>query len=123
MATVRLLLHVMLAGVYVFLTSVTLLVQLTSSDLTLMGGGVLTLLGAWAGASSTLRTKESLYAAAAGVGLLLLLALRGYTYNLVVTFWILVVMVPLSLTLWLVVAWRRWSEVAEEEAHTLRATH
>lgn len=121
MATVRLLLHVMLAGVYVFLTSVTLLMQLTSSDLTLMGGGVLTLLGAWAGASSTLRTKESLYAAAAGVGLLLLLALRGHTYNLVVTFWILVVMVPLSLTLWLVVAWRRWSDEAEE-AQPLRAT-
>ena len=49
-------LHVMLAGVYVFLTSVTLLVQLAGPELSLLGVGLLTLLGAWAGASSTLRT-------------------------------------------------------------------
>lgn len=65
-------LHVVLAGVYLFFTSVTLLVQLGTSNLTFLGAGVLMLTGAWAGASSTLRTKESLYAAAAGRRLQLL---------------------------------------------------
>ncbi len=115
-------LHVMLAGVYVFLTSVTLLVQLAGPELSLLGVGVLTLLGAWAGASSTLRTHESLFAAAAGVGLLLLLALRGNAFNYWMNVWIIVVMVPLSLGVWAVVAWRRASEEAPE-AHSLRATH
>ena len=115
-------LHVMLAGVYVFLTSLTLLVQLAAPELSLVGVGVLTLLGAWAGASSTLRTKESLYAAAAGVGLMLLLALRGNAFSTWMNVWITVVMVPLSLSVWAVVAWRRTSEEAEE-AHELRATH
>ena len=115
-------LHVMLAGVYVFLTSLTLLVQLAGPELSILGVGVLTLLGAWAGASSTLRTKESLSAAAAGVGLMLLLALRGNAFSTWMNVWIIMVMVPLSLTVWAVVAWRRASEEAEE-AHTLRATH
>lgn len=115
-------LHVMLAGVYVFLTSVTLLVQLAGPELSLLGVGVLTLVGAWAGASSTLRTQESLFAAAAGVGSLLLLALRGTAFNYWMNVWIIVVMVPLSLGVWAVVAWRRASEEAQE-AHPLRATH
>lgn len=114
-------LHVMLAGVYVFLTSLTLLVQL-AGPVSFVGVAVLTLLGAWAGASSTLRTKESLFAAAAGVGLLLLLALRGTAFSSWMNVWITTVMVPLSLSVWAVVAWRRASEEAEE-AHTLRATH
>lgn len=115
-------LHVMLAGVHVFLTSLTLLVQLAGNDSSLLGAGVLTLLGAWAGASSTLRTRESLSAAAAGVGLMMLLALRGSAFSTWMNVWILGVMVPLSLGVWAVVAWRRASEEAEE-AQPLRATH
>ena len=112
----------MLAGVYVLFTSLTLLVQLAGPELSFLGVAVLTLLGAWAGASSTLRTKESLSAAAAGVGLMLLLALRGNAFSSWMNVWITVVMVPLALCVWAVVAWRRASEEAEE-AHTLRATH
>jgi hypothetical protein len=123
MSTVRLLLHVMLAGVYVFLTSVTLLFQLASSNVTLTGTGVLTLVGAWAGASSTLRTKESLYLAAGGVALLLLLALRGTAFNFYVNVWILLVMVPLSICVWAVVAWRRWSDEHEGDVQTWRPIH
>lgn len=122
MSTVRLLIHVLLAGVYVFLTSLTLLVQLGSSELTVTGLAVLTLLGAWAGASSTLRTRESLYAAGAGVSLLLLLAIRGGAFNVFVNLWILFGMVPLAASVWLVVAWRRWADGADEP-QTLRATH
>src|SRR4051812_31735390 len=122
MSTVRLFIHVLLAGVYVFLTSLTLLVQLASSDLTLTGLALLTLLGAWAGASSTLRTAESLYAAAAGVGTLLLLTLRGGSFNSFVNLWILFAMIPLATAVWLVVAWRRWSDEAPRP-QTLRATH
>ncbi len=122
MSTVRLLIHVLFAGVYVFLTSLTLLVQLASSDLTITGLALLTLLGAWAGASSTLRTRESLYGSAAGIGLLLLLAVRGGTFNVFVNLWILFFMVPLAATVWLVVAWRRWAD-EPEAGQTLRATH
>ena len=121
MPTLRLLLHVALAGVYVFLTSLTLLVQLASSDASVMGMGILTLMGAWAGASSTLRTRESLIAAGAGVGLLTLLALRGHAFNFYVNLWVGVVMVPLAVMLLLIVAWRRISD--DEEVQTLPATH
>jgi hypothetical protein len=113
--------HVALAGVYVFLTSLTLLVQLSSSDVTLTGLGVLTLVGAWAGASSTLRTKESLVAAGGGVAMLTLLALRGQAFNFYVNLWIGFVMVPLALALLMVVAWRRFSD--DDEVQTLPATH
>jgi hypothetical protein len=121
MPTVRFLLHVLFAGLHVFLTSVTLLVQWGSTGLTFAGVAVLTLLGAWAGASSTLRTKQSLLAAAFGVFLLLALALRGQ-FNFYLNLWVAVVMVPLSALVWLVVAWRHWSD-DPEEPHTLRATH
>ena len=122
MSRVRLLLHVALAGVHVFLTSLTLLFQLASSGVTMTGLGALTLVGAWAGASSTLRSKESLYAAAAGVALLMLLALRGAAFNFFVNVWILIVMVPLSISVWAVVAWRRWSDEVEAP-ESLRVTH
>ena len=112
MSTVRFLLHVLFAGTYVFLTSVTLPVQLASTDLTFAGMTVLTLLGAWAGASSTLRTAQSLGASAAGVFLLLALALRGQ-FNFHLNFWVAVVMVPLCATVWLIVAWRRWADDPE----------
>lgn len=117
----RLLLHVALAGTYVFLTSLTLLVQLASSDASVTGMGVLTLMGAWAGASSTLRTKESLIGAGGGVALLTLLAMRGHSFNFYVNLWIGVVMVPLAIALLMIVAWRRFSD--DEEAQTLPATH
>ena len=127
MSTVRLLIHVLLAGVYVFLTSLTLLVQLASSDRTFAGLAVLTLLGAWAGASSTLRSRQSLYAAGAGVVLLLLFGISGGVFNVYVNLWVLFGMVPLAASLWLVVAWRRWSDdtasKSAEGPHTLRATH
>ena len=110
MSTVRLLLHVLLAGVHVFLTSLTLLMQLGSAEPTLHGIAMLVLLGAWAGASSTLRTRQSLSAAAAGIGLLLLLALQGGSFNFFVNLWIVVVMVPLSISVWAIVAWRFWAE-------------
>jgi hypothetical protein len=121
MPTLRLLLHVALAGVYVFLTSLTLLVQLASSNVTVTGLGVLTLVGAWAGASSTLRTKESLLAAAGAIAALLALTLRGPWFNFYLTWWIAYAMVPLASTLWLLVAWRRFSD--DEEDQTLPATH
>ena len=107
---------------HVFLTSLTLLVQLGSVDTTVTGIGLLVLLGAWAGASSTLRTRQSLSAAAAGVGVLLLLALHGGSFNFVVNLWIAAVMVPLSICVWTLVAWRFWAE-EPAHAHTLRATH
>ena len=122
MSTIRFVLHVLLAGTYVFFTSVTLLVQWASSDCTLAGVILVTLLGAWAGASSTLRTKQSLVVAAAGVALMLLLALTGRAFNFYVNLWVLLVMVPLCTSLWLVVAWRRSSD-DPPAAHTLRATH
>ena len=53
---------------------------------------------------------------------MLLLALRGNAFNYWMNVWIIVVMVPLSLGVWAVVAWRRASEEAQE-AHPLRATH
>ena len=119
MSTVRFLLHVLFAGTYVFLTSVTLLVQLASTGVTFLGVAVLTLLGAWAGASSTLRTQKSLVAAAVGVLLLLALALRGQ-FNFYLNLWVAAVMVPIAATVWLLVAWRRWSD---EAPHTLPQTH
>ena len=122
MSTVRFLLHVLFAGTYVFLTSVTLLVQLASTGVTFTGVAVLTLLGAWAGASSTLRTKQSLVAAAVGVFLLLALAFRGQ-FNFFLNLWVAAVMVPLSALVWLIVAWRRWADDPEEERrHTSNAT-
>ena len=110
MSTLRLLIHVLLAGTHVFLTSLTLLVQWSSSDFTWTGMALLLLLGAWSGASSTLRTRESLVAAGAGIGVLLLLALHGQAFNFYVNVWVLLVMVPLSLAVWLIVAWRLASE-------------
>lgn len=121
MPTVRLFLHVALAGVYVFLTSITLLVQLASSNETVAGLVVLTLVGAWAGASSMLRTTWSLVAAGGGVALLTLFALSGIAFNFYVNLWIGLVMVPLAIVLLLLVAWRRFS--VDEEVQTLPATH
>lgn len=121
MPTLRLLLHVALAGVYVFLTSLTLLVQLASTGTTYTGMAVLTLVGAWAGASSTLRTKESLVGAAGAIALLLALTLRGPWFNFYLTWWIGYAMVPLASLLWLLVAWRRSSD--DDEVQTLPATH
>ncbi|MDP1829093.1 MAG: hypothetical protein Q8L48_37870 [Archangium sp.] len=121
MSTVRYLLHILLGGVHVFLTSLTLLVQLASTGTTFTGVATLTLLGAWAGASSTLRTKQSLITAAVGIALLLLLAVRGQ-FNFYLNLWVAAVMVPLSALLWLLVAWRRWGDDGDP-AHTLRATH
>ena len=110
MSTLRLMLHVLLAGVYVFLTSLTLLVQSMSAARTVGGGVLLLLLGAWAGASATLRSLPSLMAAGAGVSLLFLLAVSGGAFSFSVNFWVLTVMVPLAAGLWAVVAWRRFSE-------------
>lgn len=121
MPTLRLLMHVGLAGVYVCLTSLTLLAQLSSTNVTFTGLGLLTLVGAWAGASSTLRTKESLFAAAGGIALLMLLTLRGAWFNFYLNWWIGLVMVPLAMFLWLIVAWRRFSD--DEQVQTLPATH
>ena len=121
MSTVRLVLHVILAGVYVFLTSLTLLVEATSSARTAAGGLVL-LLGAWAGASSTLRSLPSLLAAGAGIVLLFLLAVRGGSFSFDVNLWVLTVMGPLAAGLWTVVAWRRLCE-SPARVHTFRATH
>lgn len=121
MSTVRYLLHILLGGLHVFLTSLTLLVQLASTGTTFGGVATLLLIGAWAGASSTLRTKHSLVTAAAGIALLLLLAMRGQ-FNFYLNLWVAVVMVPLSALLWLIVAWRRWCDDCDQ-THTLRATH
>lgn len=118
MRTCRLLLHVVLAGVYVFLTSVTVLAQLGSSNLTWSGLSVLVLLGAWAGASSTLRTATSLVAAAVGVTLQLAFAASGHFFNPYVGFWVLVVMTPLAFSLVGLVAWRRWADDAAHPART-----
>jgi hypothetical protein len=96
-------------------------VQLSSSDVSVMGLGVLTLVGAWAGASSTLRTRESLIAAGGGVALLTLLALRGQAFNFYVNLWVGLVMVPLAIALLMIVAWRRFSD--DDEVQTLPATH
>ena len=106
MPKLRLFLHVFFAGLHVFFTAVALLLQLSAPGLTLMGLGLLLLLGGWAGASSTLRTQESLTAAAAGIGLLFALGLRGDSFSFEVNVWVLAVMVPLSSALWAVVAWR-----------------
>ena len=106
MPLLRLCLHILFAGLHVFFTALALLLQISGPGLTVMGVGLLLLLGAWAGASSMLRTKQSLISAAAGIGLLFALALRGDSFSFEVNVWVLAVMVPLSLALWAVVAWR-----------------
>lgn len=112
MRTCRLLLHVMLSGVYVFLTSVTVLAQLTSSDLSWSGMSVLVLLGAWAGASSTLRTTTSLATAAVGATLQLALAASGHFFNHFVGLWVALIMTPLAFSLIGLVGWRKWADDA-----------
>lgn len=121
MSTLRLTLHVLLAGLYVFLTALTVMAQWSSSDGTLVGMVVLTLVGAWAGASSMLRTLPSLVAAGAGIGALTLLALAGGVFNHSLGLFILVVMVPLALGLFAVVAWRASVETNEPPRATLPA--
>lgn len=116
MPTLRLVLHVLLAGLYVFLTGLTLLLQLESSDLSLAGMVVLTLMGAWAGASAVLRSLPSLIAAGAGIGALALLALSGGLFNHYLRLFVLVVLVPLALVLWGVVAWRAAAETTPPAA-------
>lgn len=115
MRLVRLLFHVVLAGVYVFLTSVTLLVQLAASG-SGVGLALVLLLGAWAGASATLRTKASLSLAALGAVALALLAHGGQAFAPPVALWVQLVLVPLVGLLWAVVAWRRWVDDAPLEA-------
>ncbi len=55
-------LHVMLAWVYVFLTSLTLLVQLAGPELSLLGVGLLTLVVAWRRASEEAEETHELRA-------------------------------------------------------------
>ena len=120
MPTLRLTLHVLLAGLYVFLTSLMVPAQ-WSSDGSFAGVVVLTLVGAWAGASSMLRTMPTLIAAGAGIGAMFLFALAGGVFNHYLGLFILVVMVPLALSLWAVVAWRASAETNEPPRATLPA--
>ena len=121
MPTLRLTLHVLLAGVYVFLTALMVPAQWSDSAGSLTGVVVLTLVGAWAGASSMLRTMPSLIAAGAGIVAMLVLALAGNVFNHYLGLFILVVMVPLALSLWGVVAWRASAETNEPPRATLAA--
>ncbi|MFZ5446611.1 MAG: hypothetical protein ACOZQL_41875 [Myxococcota bacterium] len=105
MRLLRLIAHVTLAGVYVFLTSLTVLMQLLSGG-SWLGLFALLVVGGWAGASATLRTRGSLVFAGLAISGLFVLAKSSWCFATFVAFWVLLALVPLSLLLWVLVAWR-----------------
>lgn len=111
METLQRIVHVAVASLYVFLTSVTVLAQLVAEDP--LPGLVLTgLMGAWAGASATLRTRGSLVLAAVGAALLAVSsALPGVMHD-ALRVWVGAVMAPLAMVVWAVVVWRRATDEA-----------
>lgn len=98
--------HVLLAGLYVFLSSVTVLAQLLADD-SVVGLAVTGLMGAWAGASATLRTRGSLVLAALGAALLALLSVVPGVMHGALQVWVGGVLAPLAMVLWALVVWRR----------------
>lgn len=106
MATLQRVMHVLLAGLYVFLSSVTLLAQLLADD-SVVGLAVTGLMGAWAGASATLRTRGSLVLAALGAALLALLSVVPGVMHGALQVWVGGVLAPLAMVLWALVVWRR----------------
>ncbi|MGV3625370.1 MAG: hypothetical protein ACO1OB_31455 [Archangium sp.] len=106
METLQRIVHVALAGLYVFLTSVTVLAQLTAEE-SVVGLALTGLMGAWAGASATLRTRGSLILAAVGAATLALLSIFPGAMHDGLRFWVGAVMAPLAMLVWVVVVWRR----------------
>lgn len=106
MATLQRVMHVLLAGLYVFLSSVTVLAQLLADD-SVVGLAVTGLMGAWAGASATLRTRGSLVLAALGAALLALLSVVPGAMHGALQVWVGGVLAPLAMVLWALVVWRR----------------
>ncbi len=106
MATLQRVMHVLLAGLYVFLSSVTVLAQLLADD-SVVGLAVTGLMGAWAGASATLRTRGSLVLAALGAALLALLSVVPGVMHGALQVWVGGVLAPLAMVLWALVVWRR----------------
>ena len=109
MATLQRVMHVLLAGLYVFLSSVTVLAQLLADDsvVGLAVTGLTGLMGAWAGASATLRTRGSLVLAALGAALLALLSVVPGVMHGALQVWVGGVLAPLAMVLWALVVWRR----------------
>lgn len=106
MGTLQRIVHVMVASLYVFLTSLTVLAQLVNEES--MAGLALTgLMGAWAGASATLRTRGSLVLAALGAAALALLSIFPGAMHDSLRLWVGAVMAPLAMVVWVVVVWRR----------------
>lgn len=106
MATLQRVMHVLLAGLYVFLSSVTVLAQLLADD-SVVGLAVTGLMGAWAGASATLRTRGSLVLAVLGAALLALLSVVPGVMHGALQVWVGGVLAPLAMVLWALVVWRR----------------
>lgn len=106
MVALQRIVHVLVASVYVFLTSVTVLAQLIAED-SLVGLVLTGLMGAWAGASATLRTRGSLVLAAVGAAGLAVLSLLPGVMHDALRLWVGSVMAPLAMLVWLVVVWRR----------------
>ena len=109
MQSLRVTLHILLAGLYVFLSALTVMAE-WGGDGTIVGIVVLILVAAWAGASSMVRTLPSLIAAGAGIGALGLLSFAGDVFNHYLGLFVLVVLVPLGLSLLAVVTWRASAE-------------
>lgn len=105
MTSLQRIVHVLVASLYVFLTSVTVLAQLLAED-SAVGVFVTALMGAWAGASATLRTKGSVVLAAIGAASLALLAVVPGVLHESLRPWVGGVMAPLAMVLWVVVVWR-----------------
>jgi|GEM_PF-4123089 hypothetical protein len=108
--TLRLLLHITLAGLTVFVSALTAVVQLENSELSVLGLVLVVLLGAWAGASSMLRTWGSLMGAGVAATTLLVLALDGRSFNHYVNLFLIAMYLPLVMSLWAVVAWRHGAD-------------
>ena len=106
MGTLQRIVHVLVAGLYVFLTSLTVLAQLVNEE-SLPGLALTGLMGAWAGASATLRTRGSLILSAFGALALALLSIFPGAMHDALRMWVGTVMAPLAMVVWVVVVWRR----------------
>ncbi len=105
MATLQRIVHVLVASLYVFLTSVTVLAQLVAEG-SVVGVVIIGLMGAWAGASATLRTKGSVVLAAIGAASLAVVAAVPGALSASLRPWVGGVLAPLAMLLWVVVVWR-----------------